>query len=222
MKPIHPSWMPILKQLFNTPQMAKLSNLIKEQRKTKVIYPNSEDVLRVFGTGIKDIRVVIVGQDPYPHDAADGLAFSSKNGYVPESLARIFDAIESDFGFVIDQEPDLQRLSEQGVFLYNAILTVEKGKPLSHMSLGWEDFTTQIIRVLNQHTENVVWMLWGKHSQIFAPMIDQFRHLIICCEHPVAGKYQGNRPWKHNECFIECNNYLEQYGKQPINWAIPQ
>jgi len=217
----HPTWLPILQSAFNDPAMLRLSNSIKSQRLVKTIYPDAEDVLRVFGLGIPDIKVVIIGQDPYPHDAADGLAFSSKSGFVPESLSRIFDAIEEEFGFVIDQDPNLERLKEQGVFLYNPILTVEKGIPLSHMNMGWERFSSYIIRVLNEKTENVVWIIWGKHSQVFVPMIDQFRHKIIVCEHPVAGKYQGGRPWKNNKCFTECNNYLEQYDRGTISWAIP-
>ena len=217
----HPTWMPLLKALFNTPEMAKLSQHIKQVRETKTIYPSSEKVLRAFELGVQDIRVVVIGQEPYPHEAADGFAFSSGSGFVPESLARIFDVLEQDLGFVLDQDPDLQRWADQGVFLYNTLLTVEIGKPLSHMNLGWEKFSTHVIKYLNDNTSNTVWMLWGKHSQVFKPLIDPIKHKVIETEHPIAGKYQQGRIWNHKNCFIECNNYLELYGKQPISWGVP-
>jgi uracil-DNA glycosylase len=221
MNKIDDSWVPFLTEAFKPVEMRRLSEHIKKQRETKKIYPASEDVLRVFSVPLEKVKVVIIGQDPYPHDAADGYAFSSKSGYFPESLSRIFDALEEDYGFVLDPDPDLQRWADQGIFLYNAILTVEQGKPLSHMGLGWEQFSTKVIKYINEKTENTVWLLWGKHGQVFLNLIDPFRHKVILAEHPVAGKYQGNRPWKHNNCFVECNNYLELYGKQPISWGYP-
>lgn len=213
-------WKSLLKEELSKPYLRDISNFVSKARETKNIYPASVNVLRVLDLDYDDVKVVIIGQDPYPTAGdADGLAFSASNSItVPKSLKRILQAVEETVeGAALVQDPDLFRWHKQGVFLLNTVLTVEEAKPLSHSKIGWQSFTGYIVKLLSLK-ENMIFVLWGKEAQNFAmPLLQPDSHVIIA-EHPVAGVYDGNRPWLHNDCFNQVNAILKSYGKREIEW----
>ena len=191
---------------FKMPYMLKLSEKITEMRKTSVIYPHKNDVFKAFRlTDYEDVKIVIIGQDPYHNSNADGLSFSCKLNTSP-SLLNIFKSIEKDFG-ECSYNNDLSRWANQGVLLINTILTVEQNKPLSHKDIGWEKFIEKVMLELNiKH--KLVWLLFGseahKYSKFKAP-----NHLVIKTEHPAAASY-NKRSWDNKNCFVLANQYLEK------------
>jgi uracil-DNA glycosylase len=205
------SWYELLKGEFEKEYMLKLSKKVSSDRKTKTIYPKKDDVFNAYKlTPYEKVRVVIIGQDPYFNpDEAHGLSFSIKNTIkLPPSLRIIFKAIEQTIygGFKIDQDPDLTRWANQGVFLLNKILTVEKGKPLSHKGYGWELFTAKTIDLLNRSDNKICYLLMGKEAQSVKDYINTDKHLVFCIEHPAASAYAG-RDWNHENVFKAINLY---------------
>jgi uracil-DNA glycosylase len=191
---------------FNKPYMRQLSTFLKERRAVSKVYPEKEDVFNALKlTSYEDTRVVIIGQDPYHNGQAHGLSFSVKVGSLPPSLRRIYDSIG------MEGTGDLTNWATQGVLMLNTVLTVEHGLPFSHNKMGWEQFTSQIVKVLTD--KPVVFVLFGAHAKT------QYKNLItspakvIYREHPVAGVYQG-RPWNHLNWYEEVNSHL----KTPIQW----
>lgn len=213
-------WENLLSEEFNKEYFLKLAGFIRSERKTKTIYPSPENLFRALDiTSYIDTKVVIMGQDCYTNGQADGLAFSVKDGdVIPPSLRQILLAIENSCydGLKIDYTSDLSYLANQGVLLLNRILTVEKGLPLSHKNIGWEQFTTKIIELLNLHPYNIIYILAGKEAQSIIPMIDD-RHIVIELEHPAFACRQ-NRDWKYDDCFNKVNVLLENQGRVPIKW----
>lgn len=205
------SWYELLKGEFEKEYMLKLSKKITSDRKTKTIYPKQDDVFNAYKlTPYDKVRVVIIGQDPYFNpDEAHGLSFSVKNAIkLPPSLRIIFKAIEQTIygGFKIDQDPDLTRWANQGVFLLNRTLTVEKGKPLSHKGYGWDLFTAKTIDLLNRSDNKICYLLMGKEAQTVKDYINKDKHVIFCVEHPAASAYAG-RDWDHGNVFKAINMY---------------
>jgi len=193
------------------PYMLKLSESITELRSNVVIYPQKNDVFKAFRlTDYEDVRVVIIGQDPYFNGNADGLAFSCKTNTSP-SLHNIFKAVEKDFG-ACSYNNDLSRWASQGVLLLNTILTVEHNKPLSHKNLGWEKFMEKVMIELNMK-HKLVWLLFGSEAHKYAKFKAQ-NHLVIKTEHPAAASY-NNTFWRNNNCFKLTNDYLED----PVRWV---
>ena len=196
----------------------KLLYDLDNERTKKTIYPAEEDMFKIFKLlPFEKVKVVIVGQDPYYNGNADGLAFSCKQTLSP-SLRQIFYAIYVDTK--IKPKKDIQPfhldyLVNQGVFLYNIILTVEKDKPLSHKGAGWESFSKEVFRSLNKK-EKLVWLLWGKEAQKQEVWIKNKKHLILRAEHPTAA-VRNDRIWTVNH-FTETNKYLKENGKEEIKW----
>ncbi len=182
------------------------------------IYPNSEDVFKVFEllTPIQ-VKVVILGQDPYYDGNATGVAFACKNQFTP-SFKTIWNTIkettEKQYEGIIDSS--LLHLVNQGVFLLNTILTISNNTPLSHKYLEWEKFTARVIYDLSRTRSNIVFMLWGSYARRYKKYIDSSKHLILEHSHPASSSY-NNSQWNCNH-FIKANEYLKQFNKEPIKW----
>lgn len=195
---------------------------VNQQKKLgKIIYPPAADIFNAFSyTPLSNVKVVILGQDPYHGPGqAHGLAFSVRPGIlIPPSLGNIFKELHDDIGITIPDTGYLKPWAEQGVFLLNTVLTVEQGQPHSHANQGWEEFTDQVMRILNEAREHVVFLLWGKHAESKATMIDEKRHLILKAPHPSPlSAHRGFLGCKH---FSQTNQYLQQHNQAPIDWQL--
>lgn len=199
----------------------KLMDFIDNEYKTKTIYPKKEDIFKVFElTPLSNVKVVILGQDPYHNkNQATGLAFSVPFGEkIPPSLANIYKEIESDLGILKLNNGDLTSWATQGVFLLNTILTVEENKPLSHKDKGWEIFTDNIIKMINEKQTPVVFILWGAYARAKKSLITNPIHLIIESAHPspfsARNGFFGSKPFSKTNEFLKKNNIEE------IDWRI--
>ncbi len=216
---IEPSWKEVLSDEFEKPYFKSLVSFVKSEYQTKEIYPPAGQIFAAFNkTPFENVRVVILGQDPY-HGArqAHGLSFSVIEGVrTPPSLANIYKELKSDIGTEISPSGDLSRWAEQGVLLLNATLTVESGKPGSHQQKGWEEFTDSVISLLNSKKEHLVFMLWGSYAQKKGQIIDSQRHLVLKAAHPspfsADNGFFGSRP------FSQANAYLIMHNMDPIEW----
>lgn len=200
-----------------------LQTVEQERQQGEVIYPPQNDVFSAFSsTEFSDVKLVILGQDPYHGpDQAHGLCFSVKPRVkVPPSLVNIYKELEQDIAdFQIPKHGYLQSWAEQGIFLLNTVLTVRAGQAHSHKQLGWERFTDKVIEVLNQHGDGIIFMLWGSHAQKKSRMIDSAKHHILNGPHPSPlSAYRGFFGCKH---FSKANQLLQLQGKTPINWHLP-
>jgi len=218
---IHPQWHELLATEFSSQYFTDLHETISDQRAQGIlIYPSSGLELRVLEMSPQDVQVVIIGQDPYhgPGEAM-GLSFSVPRGIkIPPSLRNIYKEIQDDLGHIPPGHGDLSSWMDQGVLLLNSVLTVEHKKPGSHRKMGWQLFTDAIISCLSDHFENIVFMLWGNFAKSKIELINIDRHQILTSAHPspLAGKkFFGN----HH--FSQANTYLEQHGKQSIDWSLP-
>ena len=216
------SWKLVLQEEFSKPYFTELTNFVKEQYRLKpgAIFPKGDQIFRALNTcPLKNVKVVILGQDPYPtRGHAHGLCFSVEENVkpFPKSLVNIFKEIESDLGQAFPENGSLVRWAEQGVLLLNAVLTVEEGKPESHARKGWEQLTDAIISVLNNNSDHVVYLLWGSKAQEKASQVDSSKNLILKTVHPSPlSAYRGFLGCKH---FSKTNEYLLENGKSPIIW----
>ncbi len=225
-KPIdlHPSWLVHLAPEFELPYMKHLKQFLLEQKKAgKIIYPESKNIFNAFNsTPLEQVKVVILGQDPYhgPHQA-HGLCFSVQPGIpTPPSLQNMYKEIQRDLHFPIPNHGFLQSWANQGVFLLNATLTVEQARAGAHQGQGWEQFTDRAIQVVNERCENVVFLLWGSYAQKKGQFIDGRKHLILRAPHPSPlSAYRGFIGCGH---FSKVNEYLQQHGQTPIDWRLPE
>ena len=217
---MHSSW----KEIFNNyPKIDELNNMIKEideQRLTKTIYPPKEQVFRVFDLPLKDIKVVILGQDPYHNpDQACGLSFSVNDGVpLPKSLINIYKELHDDLGIKPAKTGNLESWFNQGVFLLNAVLTVEKNSPASHSKMGWENFTDYIIENISEKNENVVFVLWGAYARGKNKLIDPSKHKIIESAHP--SPLSAYRGFFGSKVFSQINSYLAENDRETINFEL--
>lgn len=217
------SWKYNLAEFLLSPQMDTLRDfLLQEKQQNKVIYPPSSLIFNALNTTPLDqVKVVIIGQDPYHGpNQAHGLSFSVQRGVaLPPSLRNIFHELHTDLGVPIPRHGDLTHWAEQGVLLLNSVLTVEAGQPTSHQKQGWEDFTDHVIDVLNQQREHIVFILWGAYAQRKGQRIDPNKHLILKAAHPspLAANRGGFFGCK---VFSKSNNYLKQNGIEPIDWQL--
>lgn len=217
---MHSSW----EEIFNNyPKIDELNNMIKEideQRLTKTIYPPKEQVFRVFDLPLKDIKVVILGQDPYHNpDQACGLSFSVNDGVpLPKSLINIYKELHDDLGIKPAKTGNLESWFKQGVFLLNAVLTVEKNSPASHSKIGWENFTDYIIENISEKNENVVFVLWGAYARSKNKLIDPSKHKIIESAHP--SPLSAYRGFFGSKVFSQINNYLAENDRETINFEL--
>ncbi|MCP1659669.1 uracil-DNA glycosylase [Neisseria perflava] len=199
-----------------------ISSVRQEREARQTVYPPAHDVFNAFkATEFDQVKVVILGQDPY-HGAgqAHGLAFSVRpDVQIPPSLVNIYKELADDIpGFQIPQHGYLQHWAEQGVLLLNTVLTVRAGQAHSHAPLGWEQFTDRVIAQLNEHREHIVFMLWGSHAQKKGAFIDRNRHLVLTAPHPSPlSAYRGFFGCKH---FSQANAYLQAHGLAAIDWQV--
>lgn len=216
---MHESWKPFLKSEFSKPYFVELSKFLHEEYEKKTIFPPKAQVFRAFSTDLNEVKVVILGQDPYhTPGVADGLAFSisAKNNYMPPSLINIYKEIDSDLGKHANKGGSLISWQQQGVLLLNNVLTVEAHKAGSHRGKGWEEFTEAVIKYLNAEKENLVFILWGRDARNKKKLIDTKKHLVLESAHPsplsAYNGFFGSKP------FSKCNEYLEEHEKAPIIW----
>lgn len=224
-KPIDlpPSWLAHLAPEFELPYMRQLKQFLLQQKQAgKVIYPESQQIFNAFNsTPLDNVKVVILGQDPYHGpNQAHGLCFSVQPGIpTPPSLQNIYKELASDLGLPIPQHGYLQSWANQGVFLLNATLTVEHAKAGAHQGQGWEQFTDRAIQVVNAQREGVVFLLWGSYAQKKGQLIDGRKHLILRAPHPSPlSAYRGFMGCGH---FSKVNAYLTSKGQAPIDWRLP-
>ena len=201
---------------------ALLSKVTQARNEGKVIYPPAGDVFNAIKyTPLDQVKVVILGQDPYHGpNQAHGLCFSVQPKVkIPPSLVNIYKELATDIeGFSIPSHGYLKSWAEQGVLLLNTVLTVEQGQAHSHAKWGWETFTDKVIDVVNDACDNVVFLLWGSHAQKKGQAIDSAKHLILQAPHP--SPLSAHRGFFGCQHFSQANRYLESVGKSPINWQV--
>lgn len=214
----HNSWDEVLHDEMQKSYFKYIKEYVKEERLSKTIFPPAQDLFNAFKlTDFKDIKVVILGQDPYHGEKeAMGLSFSVRRGVrTPPSLRNIFKELHDDLG--IDRtDTDLSDWAKQGVFLLNTVLTVEKDKANSHKDIGWEIFTDYVIKQINDRLDNVVFILWGRQARDKKRMITNPNHYVIESAHPsplsAYNGFFGSKP------FSKANDYLKKVNKKEINW----
>ena len=218
---IEKSWLKVLNNEFNQEYFHNLSHFVKEQYKTKKCYPPGKLIFSAFDNcSLNDLKVVIIGQDPYHGPfQANGLCFSVDSKVVnPPSLNNIFKEISTDLESVTRTDGDLIDWSNQGVMLLNSVLTVESGLPGSHANRGWEIFTDNVIRKISDKKENIVFMLWGGYAKKKESLIRNNNHLILKSGHP--SPLSANKGyWFGNKHFSKCNDYLIKNNLSPIKWV---
>lgn len=221
---LHPGWLEPLRDEFASPYMAALRTfLLDEKTQGRRIFPKGGEWFRALDlTALADVRVVILGQDPY-HGAgqAHGLCFSVKPGVrTPPSLVNIYKELESDLGVPPARHGFLEHWAKQGVLLLNSVLTVREAAAASHQGRGWERFTDAVIRLVNAKPDPVVFMLWGSYAQKKAAFVDQTRHLVLKAPHPSPlSAYSGFFGCRH---FSKANDFLVSRGLPPVDWALPE
>lgn len=218
------SWKAVLAPEFETPRMKTLrSFLLAEKASGKRIFPKGSEWFRALDlTPLDNVRVVILGQDPYHGEGqAHGLCFSVRPGVrPPPSLVNIYKELESDLGLPRPRHGFLEHWAQQGVLLLNSVLTVEMGLAASHQKKGWEEFTDAVIRAVNERPDPVVFMLWGSYAQKKAAFVDPSRHLVLKAAHPSPlSAYNGFLGCRH---FSQANAFLTAKGLPPIDWSLPE
>ena len=198
----------------------KIVNRVEKLYDSNIVYPNIVDIFKAFSlTKFDDVKVVLIGQDPYHGEGeANGLAFSlNENVKITPSLRNIFKELESDLG-IKRINKDLSGWAKQGVLLLNTILTVEKDKPLSHKDLGWQHITDFFIKYISDYKNNVVFILWGNESQKKESLIDKSKHLIIKSAHP--SPLSASRGFFGSKPFSKTNEYLKKNNQSVIDWSL--
>ncbi|MFZ1706010.1 MAG: uracil-DNA glycosylase [Saprospiraceae bacterium] len=215
------SWKSVLNDEFDKEYFQKIVYFLKqEKQKQKIIFPPGPEIFKAFElTPFDIVKVVILGQDPYHNPGeAMGLSFSVPVGVkIPPSLKNIYKEIHEDLGLVIPSHGDLTSWAKQGIFLLNAMLTVEKNQAGSHKNIGWQSFTDAVIQQLSARRQNLIFMLWGNFAKSKKALIDETKHLVLEAAHPsplAGGAFFGS---KH---FSQANNYLMKSGLKPIDWTI--
>ena len=216
---IEQSWKQHLMPEFDKPYFVNLTNFVRDEYRTKTIYPPAKLIFNAFDQcPFDEVEVVIVGQDPYHEPGqAHGLCFSVNDGVeIPPSLQNIYKEIHDDLGKPIPRSGNLERWARQGVLLLNATLTVQAHKAGSHQGKGWEEFTDAAIRHLANERQNLVFILWGAYAQRKGENIDTNRHLVLKSPHP--SPLSAHRGFFGNKHFSKANEYLVAHGKKPIDW----
>lgn len=221
MAAISNDWLEPLKPEFKKPYYAKLYETIKQEYQTRLIFPPADDIFNAFAyTPLAEVKVVILGQDPY-HGVgqAHGLSFSVKPEVdIPPSLKNIYQELNEDLGCYIPNNGYLEKWAKQGVLLLNTVLTVRAHQANSHRGIGWEEFTDAAIRVLDAQERPLVFLLWGRPAQMKKSMLHNPNHLILEAPHPSPlSAYRGFFGCKH---FSKTNEFLEKHNLAPIDWQI--
>ena len=216
------NWKNVLKSEFKREYFLSLEKFLNSEfQKNKIIYPVAEDIFKALNyVDLRQVKVVILGQDPYHGDGeAHGLSFSVKSGVkIPPSLRNILKELEMDSKISMPASGDLSRWADQGVLLLNSVLTVEKDAAHSHAKKGWEPFTDKIISLVSDYNDHVVFILWGKFAQIKKILIDEKKHLVLTSAHPSPlSSYRGffgSRP------FSQANEWLIRHKKKAVDWSL--
>lgn len=218
---IQEEWKQLLAEEFDKEYFQNLVRFLHAEKGAgKTIYPPGGQIFNAFAlTPLSNVKVVILGQDPYHGpNQAHGLSFSVPDGVpAPPSLKNIYKEIESDLGIKVQKNGNLENWARQGVFLLNAVLTVEASKPTSHSRIGWTEFTDAVIKGISESCQGVVFMLWGNFARSKKELIDSTKHYILEAAHPsplARGAFFGCRH------FSKCNGILESMGKRPIDWSL--
>ncbi len=219
-----PSWQPGLQPEFDQPYMQSLKQFLQaEKAAQKVIYPHSSNWFHALeATPLDQVKVVIIGQDPYHQPGqAHGLCFSVRPGVrIPPSLVNIYKELKTDLGIEPVTHGYLEHWAKQGVLLLNAVLTVEQSNANAHQGKGWEQFTDRVIQLVNEQCEHVVFMLWGSYAQKKGARIDQSRHLVLKAPHPSPlSAHRGFFGCRH---FSQANQWLVAQGRDAIDWQLPE
>ena len=221
MPPLSGSWANALKGEFSKDYYKKLFQTVGAEYKTHTIYPPADDIFNAFHfTPLEQVKVVILGQDPYHEPGqAHGLCFSVKPEVdIPPSLVNIYKELEDDLGCYIPNNGYLKKWADQGVLLLNTVLTVRAHQANSHQGRGWEEFTDAIIRAVNEQDRPIVYLLWGRPAQMKKSMLNNPKHLILTAPHPSPlSAYRGFFGCKH---FSQTNEFLRKNGVEPIDWQI--
>lgn len=223
MAAINGDWLEALKDEFKKDYYKQLFEKVNEEYRTRLIFPPANDIFNTFHlTPLKDVKVVILGQDPYHgNNQAHGLCFSVKPEVeIPPSLVNIYKELHDDLGCTIPDHGYLVKWAKQGVLMLNTVLTVRAHQANSHRGIGWEEFTDAAIRVLNTQDRPIVFILWGRPAQMKKAMLNNPKHLILEAPHPSPlSSYRGffgSRP------FSKTNQFLEANGVEPIDWQIDE
>lgn len=216
---IEPSWKYLMEQEFKKDYFQSLVAFIKQEYQSGKVYPPGSQIFRAFDfCPVDQVKVVVIGQDPYHGDGqANGLCFSVAEGVpMPPSLLNIFKELKNDLGKEIPPHGSLERWAKQGVLLLNATLTVKAKQPGSHQNKGWEQFTDAVIKELSNQKEKLIFILWGAYAQKKGEVIDTNRHFIISSPHP--SPFAAHRGFFGSKPFSKTNTFLQQLGKQTIDW----
>lgn len=221
MSQIDNAWLPALDQEFKKDYYKKLYKFVNDEYRTRTIYPPANDIFNAFHlTPLSEVKVVILGQDPYHNvNQAHGLSFSVKLGEdIPPSLQNIYKELNSDLGCYIPNNGFLQKWAKEGVLLLNTVLTVRAHQANSHQGRGWEQFTDAVIEAVNNEDRPIVFMLWGRPAQMKASMLNNPKHLILKAPHPSPlSAYRGFFGCRH---FSKANEFLKSNGIEPVDWQI--
>ena len=215
------TWDSVLSEEFEKDYFLRIKSFIDEEYQTKTVYPPYEEIFNAFKlTPIDNVKVVILGQDPY-HEAgqAHGLAFSTPDGRpIPRSLKNIFKEINAEYGYPIPESGCLESWAKQGVFLLNTVLTVEDGNANSHSKCGWQTFTDNVIRILNSQEQTIVFLLWGKQAEKKKELITNPNHLVLITSHP--SPFSARRGFLGCNHFKLANEYLAKNHIDEIDWKL--
>ena len=216
-------WDSVLEVEFKKDYFLKIKEFVSEEYETKTIYPPRDEIFNAFKfTPLANVKVVILGQDPY-HEAgqAHGLAFSTPDGRpIPRSLKNIFKEINEEYDYPIPESGCLEKWAEQGVFLLNTVLTVEDGNANSHSKCGWQTFTDNVIEILNNQKQPIVFMLWGKQAEKKKELITNPNHLVLITSHP--SPFSARRGFFGCNHFRLANEFLKENKKEEIDWNLVQ
>ena len=215
-------WLPALQEEFRKPYYKQLFTFVKQEYDTRVIYPPADDIFNAFHfTPLREVKVLILGQDPYHNEhQAHGLSFSvlPQQTEIPPSLQNIYQELHDDLGCYIPNNGYLEKWARQGVLMLNTVLTVRAHQANSHQGKGWEQFTDAVIQAVNAQDRPIVYMLWGRPAQSKIPMLTNPKHLILKAPHPSPlSAYRGFFGCKH---FSQANAFLKEHGISPIDWQI--
>jgi uracil-DNA glycosylase len=215
------SWNRYLASELSKPYLSKLFFYLNDQFSDSIVFPTIDNVFNAFNrTPLENIKVVILGQDPYHGKGqAHGLAFSVPEGIpLPPSLRNIFQEYNNDLGYELPTSGDLTKWANEGVFLLNVVLTVRAGEAHSHKEQGWETFTDAVIKLISEKKDHVVFILWGKPAQSKAKLIDESKHLVLKAPHPSPlSSYRG---FFGSKPFTKTNTYLKEQGINEIDWKL--
>ena len=219
---LHNDWAPLLEEEFSKPYYLTLRRFLKKEYMEQTIYPSKDHIFNALHyTPYEQVKVVILGQDPYHGQGqAHGLCFSVKPGVpAPPSLVNIYKEMAVDLELRPPDHGCLVPWAKRGVLLLNTVLTVRAGQAASHRGMGWETFTDRVIELINQRKNPVVFFLWGKHAQEKGRLITQSHHLILASPHP--SPLSATRGFFGSKPFSQANAFLEKQGMKPVNWRLP-